>query len=317
MSSPLKAATEFSGRQFRAITLEQAERLGLSRWAVHRLVVAEQWQRIYPGVYLTHSAAPDWNSRAQATLLWGGPDAFLSHEAAWYLDGMVNRPPGVITLSVPLEKRLVQRPGLRVIRRRPLLLGAGKLVRPVTAETLLDLVELQSEPLEIVGLLTRAFRRNLHLDFVLELLAKRHRFRHRKLLKMLLGVVVDCIESPLEYLFDENVEGPHGLPRSKKQVADQLGGRNVRADRLLEEFLLRYELDGELGHPGGRTDLDVWRDNAAVIKNREITLRYRWANIVGTPCKTAAQIVAALRANGWLGTPLLCNPRCEVLEYTP
>src|SRR5690625_1431422 len=125
MTPPLKAATEFSARQFRAITLVQAEQAGLSRGAVHRLVVAEQWQRIFPGVYLTHSAAADWKARAQAALLWGGPGAFLSHEAAWYLDGMQDRPPGIITMNVLREKRLVKRPGLKVIRSRPFLLGAG------------------------------------------------------------------------------------------------------------------------------------------------------------------------------------------------
>lgn len=315
MTPSLKAATDFSRRQFRVVTIEQAKRFGLSKWSIHRLAAANIWQRIYPGIYLTHSARPEWNSRAQAALLLGGPDAFLSHRAAWYLDGMQPRPPRVITLGVPRNRQLVRRPGLQVIRRRPLLLGAGKLVRTCTEETLLDLVELESDALQIVGILTEAFRGNIQANFVLDLLHKRQRFRHRKLLKMLLGVVVDGIESPLEYLFDVNVEIPHGLPRSQKQVVEQLAGRTVRADRVLEEFQLRYELDGEFAHPGGRTDLDTWRDNAALIKNHQTTLRYRWANIVGTPCETAAQIVAALWQKGWADRPKLCGPHCEVLSY--
>lgn len=295
--------------------MRQAEKLGVSRWAVNRLVKVGHWQRLFPGIFLTHSAPPAWNSRAYGALLLGGPGAFLCRESAWFLDGMQLKPPDVITLSIPREKQVSHQPGLQVIRGTPRLLRNTKLTRPIPAETLLDMIALEIRPIDMIGHLTTAFRNNIRAVAVLKMLERRERYRHRKLIKMLLGEVVDGVESPLEYLFDKNVEIPHGLPRSRKQVVERLAGRMTRADRLVEEFLLRYELDGEFAHPGGRTDLDTWRDNAALIKNRETTLRYRWANIVGTPCETAAQIVAALRLNGWTGQPKLCGPECVVLNY--
>lgn len=297
--------------------MQQAVQLGFSRWAVHRLVKVGHWQRLFPGIYLTHAGSPAWNSRAFAALLLGGPNSFLCREAAWYLDDMQIKQPNVITVSVPLQKQVSHQPGLRFIRGGSRVLRNTILIRPVPEETLLDMIALETRPIDVVGHLTTAFRKNVRADDVLKMLERRERYRHRKLTKMLLGAVVDGIESPLEYLFDENVEIPHGLPRSRKQVVERLAGRITRADRLVEEFLLRYELDGEFAHPGGRTDLDTWRDNAALIKNRQTTLRYRWANIVGTPCKTAAQIAAALQLNGWTGRPKLCGPNCAVMNYRP
>ncbi len=75
---------------------------------------------------------------------------------------------------------------------------------------------------------------------------------------------------------------------------------------------MRCELDGELAHPGGRTDSDTWRDNAVLIERGDITLRYRWGHVALTPCATAAQVAAALRLRGWRGAPRACKPDCPV-----
>lgn len=87
----------------------------------------------------------------------------------------------------------------------------------------------------------------------------------------------------------------------------------MRADCVYRGRGVRVELDGGLGHPGGRTDKDTWRDNAVGMEHLELTLRYRWAHVAGRPCDTAAQVATALRSRGWAGTPTPCGPNCPVI----
>lgn len=74
---------------------------------------------------------------------------------------------------------------------------------------------------------------------------------------------------------------------------------------------MRVELDGQLGHPGGATDADVWRDNVVRVHTGDITLRYRWVHITATSCETASQVAQALRAGGWRGSVKACGPQCR------
>ena len=132
-----------------------------------------------------------------------------------------------------------------------------------------------------------------------------------------IGVLVDLeveagVESPLELRYRVAVERGHGLPQSELQTREVLSGRWIRADCRYRRYGVRVELDGRLAHPGGRTDQDTWRDNAALLETDEITLRYRWHHVAGTPCRTASQVVTALRRGGWQGTPRPCGPGCRV-----
>src|SRR5690625_304690 len=315
MATAIRTAIEQSKKKFHVLTVAETRALGLSRGQVARLVEAGHWQRLFRGIYLTHSASPSWFSKAHAALLLGGPRAVLTHESAWFLNGLQPKPPRIITVNVPPTSRLKPRPGIRFLRHVHDFQPIGRLRRTTPEQTLLDLLSLQRDPREIIGLITHAFRNGVKEAAVLDLLRKRHRFRNRKLVELLLETVVGGTESPLEYLFDENVEIPHGLPRSEKQSVRVINGKRIRVDRRIKLFRLLIELDGNLGHPGGPTDRDMWRDNANLLKHGDQTLRYRWLNIVSTPCETAAQIATALAINGWRGSPTKCSPDCRVLDY--
>ncbi|MDQ2624946.1 MAG: hypothetical protein M3Y20_07285, partial [Actinomycetota bacterium] len=147
-----------------------------------------------------------------------------------------------------------------------------------------------------------------------EIIAERARIRQRRLVTDLLAEADAGIESPLEHRYHHDVERAHGLPRSQLQVRTLLDGAWTRADRRYTEFALRVELDGELAHPGGRTDRDVWRDNAAAAELGDLTLRYRWIHVVSMSCETAAQVALALQRNGWTGSPRPCSPTCRLPE---
>src|SRR5699024_4662425 len=116
-------------------------------------------------------------------------------------------------------------------------------------------------------------------DTIREALARRARIRHRALVTDVLAAVADGVESPLEHRYHRDVGAAHGLPRAELQVRERLAGGWIRADCRYRRYRLRVEVDGRLAHPGGRTDADTWRDNAALLATEEITLRYRWRHV--------------------------------------
>lgn len=138
--------------------------------------------------------------------------------------------------------------------------------------------------------------------------------RHRELLLDMLSPVNTGVESPLEYRYRRHVERAHGLPRAELQVRQIVDGRLIRADARYPRYRLRVELDGQLAHPNGATDADVWRDNAVLVQNEETTLRYRWRHVTVRRCAAARQVAAALTARGWAGALRPCGPECTALE---
>ncbi|QHT57533.1 hypothetical protein GXP71_16625 [Cellulomonas sp. H30R-01] len=167
----------------------------------------------------------------------------------------------------------------------------------------------------MVGLVCEVVRAGVRPGVVLLHAEERRALRHRALLVGMLGtdgLLDQGVESPLEHRYLRDVERAHGLPSATAQRRDRVGGRWIRADRVHVALGVRVELDGQLAHPHGRTDDDVWRDNAVAVERSELTLRYRWRHVVAQPCRTAAQVAAALTARGWQGHPRRCGRDCTV-----
>lgn len=294
------------------VTTAQAIALGADPSWVRRQVVTGAWQRIHRGVAVVHSGPVPWRALARAGLLHAGDGAALSHRTAALVHGITKAPPAVIEISIPHDRRVAPSPGLVVRRRRTMPAAWGRLRAVDPAETTVDLLEAVTGEDDAVGLLTAAVRARVDPQRILDVVDHRRYVRRRGLALAMLAQVEAGIESALEHRYHRDVERRHGLPAARPQVRQQVGGRWIRADRLHEGFGVRIELDGEVAHPGGRTDDDVWRDNAVVLAHAEITLRYRWRHVVATPCDTAGQVVVALRAGGWTGRPRRCGPTCPV-----
>lgn len=293
------------------MTTAQCLALGADRHWVRRQVTSGRWQRLHLGVLVTHSGPVLWRTRARGALLYAGRDAALSHDAAGFLHGIIVQPPRMIRVAIPAARRVASSPGLEIQRRRHLELTPGRQLI-AAGPTVLDLVaEARSED-AAVGIICAAVRARITPDLILAAMAERARIRRRALVAELLGAVAEGIESPLEMRYHRDVERRHGLPASSLQVRDVVRGRWIRADCVYAGLGVRVELDGELAHPGGTTDTDVWRDNAVIIGRSEITLRYRWVHVRSAPCATAAQVLAALRDRGWRGRPRPCGPHCEL-----
>lgn len=286
--------------------------LGADRSWMRRQLDAGRWQRLHRGVYYLHSGPVPWRARAIGAVQYAGPGSALSHRAAGHALGFVARAPRVIEVSVPAERRVMPSDGLRIHLRRTMPAATGWLPTVVRPETIVDLVDAAAVVDDAVGLLCAGLADGTDPRRVLAAANGRARLRRRALLLQLLAEVAAGIESPLERRYHHDVERRHGLPRARLQVRDVVGGRWIRADCVYEGRGVRVELDGALAHPGGRTDGDTWRDNAALIERGELTLRYRWRHVAATPCATAAQVARALSIQGWTAHPHPCGPGCTV-----
>ncbi len=289
--------------------------LGASpKWV--RVRASRDWQRVHPGVFVTHTGPLTWRNRSWAALVYAGDGAVLGHEAAAHEQGWLIRPPRTIDVWVPAARRVRDQPTVRIHRRQDLLEHRVLTDPPTTRRenTVLDLAARCQGADGLVGVVTRAVRSGASPAGVLDLLAGRSSQRWRPLLRDVLAEADAGVESPLEWRYHRDVERAHGLPTTELQARAKVGGWWIRVDRRAVEHRMRIELDGELAHPGGRTDDDTWRDNEAVVGTDEITLRYRWSHVVGTPCETAAQVARGARARGWTGRPRPCGVSCPVLQ---
>ena len=312
MPSPRVVVESAAARTENVITTRECLRLGADRDWVERQVTSGRWRRVARGVLVTYSGPPTWRTRATAALAHAGRGGLLSHDAAAFLHGITTTPPRVIDVTIPRDRRVVSVPGVRMHRRARRRATRRRGLAVVAAgDAVLDLVERAQGVDRVVGVLCDAVRAGIDADAVLQALAHRPAQRRRRLVLELLGEVAGGIESPLEYRYHRDVERRHGLPRSVLQRREVVGGRWIRADARYVGLGVRTELDGELAHPGGRTDADTWRDNAVLIAAAELTLRYRWRHVVA-PCETAGQVAAALRSRGWDGVARACGPGCAV-----
>lgn len=286
------------------------------RW-LQRRVETGSWQRAYPGVYITHSGRPEWLTRAAAAVAYAGQGAALSHATAsdWWFESVATREQRVDTfeVSIPAGRTVAPQEGLRVHRRKVMpRVTNGKVATVKPTDTVVDLVARAESTDDIIGIITLATRKVVHPNAILLALERRRRVRGRQLVTDILADVADGVESPLEHRYRRDVERAHRLPTSVLQAREKVGGRWIRADCRYPGLGVRVELDGQLAHPGGRTDVDTWRDNAALLETSEITLRYRWGHVADTPCRAAEQVVEALRQGGWDGSPRPCSPTCPV-----
>lgn len=306
-------ARRIVARQNGIVTRPQALAAGVAPKVIRGRVERGEWQRLHPGVYATFSGPLSWEHRAWAAVLVCGDGAALGFHAAAHLWGFGVAAPRRLDVLVPADRKVANRPGLLVHRRN----GLDRLVRgwpprSIHEETVLDLVGRARNATDVVGILTAGLRAGASADEISLLLAGRGRQRWRGLLHDVLTEAVEGVESPLEWRYRHDVERRHGLPSSELQVVERLPFGIIRADARYRRFRTRVELDGRLVHKG-RVDDDAWRDNEVRLRSGELTLRYRWVHVVGTPCQTAAQVSQALWRGDWTGSPKICRlPGCHI-----
>jgi predicted transcriptional regulator of viral defense system len=106
-----------AGQQHGVLTLDQAVATGLTPSAVRWRVSSGRWQSLGRGLFLVHTAEPDWHARAAAAVLRAGRDAVLTSTSAAYRHGLQDRAPTRVTVAIPRERRVVPLSSMTVQRR--------------------------------------------------------------------------------------------------------------------------------------------------------------------------------------------------------
>ena len=99
------------------ISRTEALGFGMSDRAIDLRLEEGTWIRVLPGVFRVAGHAPTWRGKLHAALLWAGPEAFVSHEAAAALYGIDGFQQGPVVITAPNVHSV---PGVKVHRlRRP------------------------------------------------------------------------------------------------------------------------------------------------------------------------------------------------------
>jgi hypothetical protein len=304
-------------KQAGIITRKQAIKVMSSR-AVEWKVQAGEWQRVHTGVYATFTGPLPRPAQLWAAVLYAGEGAVLSHESAGELQGLVDKPSGVIHVTVPLSRRVTPLPGLLIhlsdVPERPDECEAGEPPATLVADTVIDLAEACSSVEDVYGWVTRAFGRAevaVNMVDVLVAVQLRNKLRWRAELTEAIVAASGGAHSALELLWDKNVEVAHGLPRSRKQVpfTKENGATGFR-DREYVPYGVIIELDGRRPHQETRGQ-DAARDRGATVGSKE-TMRYGWRETRYEGCTSAVQVIRVLWRRGWRGRPKPCSAGCPV-----
>jgi very-short-patch-repair endonuclease len=302
---------ETAAAQAGILTRRQARAAGLTDEAIDVRLESGRWQRVHFGVLATFSGPVNRDAQLWAAVLAAGAGALLSHETAAELAGLTSQPGQIIHVSVPTDRRVVNRPGVFVHRsrhaartRHPALLPP----RTRVEDTVVDLTQTCADLDSAMAWLIRAVGSRLTTTSrLLAAVEARHRLRWRRELVDALTDVADGCHSMLELRFARHVERAHRLPRGRRQ--HRRG--SWYDDVVYPDFGASVELDGKVAHPTEHAFRDHRRDNAAVLTGSRV-LRYGFADVARRPCVVAMEVAAVLQAGGWRGRPQSCGPGCPV-----
>jgi hypothetical protein len=311
--------------QHGAIARWQAPAIGLNPAIIDNQLRFGRWQPLYRGVYAAYTGAPPRESVLWAALPRAGPGAVLSHHTAAELDGLTDRSSKAIHVTLRHDRRVRlsaeegHGPAPRVVFHRT---GRLEAIRhpartpPRTRieETILDLTQLSSSFDDVLSWLCKGCgRRLVTAELIHAAAGRRGRIRWRDDILNALPLIADGLHSPLEYRYVHGVERVHGLPVATRQSRISAASPTSRLrylDSHYRAFCVVVELDGRADHRAEDRWRDIRRDNANATSGI-LTLRFNWADVTRRPCEVASDVVDALRARGWQGTPRQCGPSCS------
>src|SRR5258708_7415977 len=202
----------------------------------------------------------------------------VSHQSAGELQGLGEKPAAVIPVTVPTSRRITPIPGLVIhlsdVPERRVQYPAGELPMTLVVDTVIALAEACTSIDDVYGWVARALGRNddvaVNVVDLLVAVKSRKKLRWRAELTEAIVAASEGAHSALELLWDKNVELPHGLPPSTKQVPfAKSNGQVGFRDREYMPWGVIVELDGKKSHPDERRDHDNARDRRASLGRKQ------------------------------------------------
>ena len=286
----------------------QAYEAGLTEQTVRSQVSARRWVFLGREVFAAFTGTLRPDQREWFAVLAAGTDACLSHDSAAFHHGLLDRRPPRTHVLIPFERRVASIAGTSLHRTRLPRTPVGAPPRTDVEDTICDLVLARWRRDRIAAVVTKAVREHLtDADRMIEALGRRGRFRGSGMLRGLVGDASSGAHSALELRYLRDVERAHGLPPGERQARARHGGRTTYRDVHYPGHGLTVELDGREHHGSFEARLrDTRRDRLAAAAG-ELTLRFSWQEVAGSPCVVAAEVGAALNDRGWSGHPHPCR----------
>jgi hypothetical protein len=286
-------------RQGGAFSRAQALRFHSERTVDRRLHDGE-WCVVMPGVYRAASTPETQLMTVHAAVLYAGRGARASHFTAASVFTIDADPVDDIWVTIPHDRRVEERPGLRVMRSRQLS-GAHVTTRrglPTTSatRTVVDLAEKMARP-AIDAVLADAIRHNLvSLDYLRRLEARLATRRGAHPLRAVLADFDPALESILEREYAEILTAA-GLPVGKPQHEIFDGKLLVaRVDFAYVDLQLAVEVDGYHYHSRSeQLDRDRRRERA-LARHKWNVIRFTTSDIRGQPAAVVADLADQLCA---------------------
>lgn len=284
---------QLTAAQHGVLSVEQAERCGLSRSMVRRRVAARQWTKVLPKVVST-TGRLDGAARVHAAMLWSGPGSVLVGPAALWWWHLVPRPPRAVSVVLP-EHRPRPSAGFVTVRRfrvpdadRTTERGIRLVSKPYAV--LFAGRDLGSEAQE---LLDRALLLEFELDRFRKVLDRNANCSGAPQARALLRAAGDGAAAESERVLIRLLRsaGIEGWVVNRRQ---RLDGRLTIPDFTFERQRVLVEVDGWAFHSDPkRFERDRRRQNAYVTAGW-LVLRFTWAQLHSQPDEVLRTIIAAL-----------------------
>ena len=296
-------------REPRAFTLEELVALSSDR-KVRTAIGRGDAVRVLPNTYVAGIHEASFAARADAALLWAGPRAALSGQAALFVWGLIDAPPTQIEIVLPHRQRPYPPAWIRVRRLsyRPATRRTGRLT--VVAPELAVILGFASLPRDRRGAVVfRAI--GVHATTAQQLadaLDRVPRCRGRKELSRRIDAALHGSESYLEETSLRSVFNLREFAGLIRQHRVTVAGESFRLDMYDPATMTAIETDGAAFHGSPeQRQRDVRRD--AILAGAGIlTVRLTYDDVVNRPEACRQVVRRALESRRARPAPSLSSP---------
>ncbi|MDN4483144.1 endonuclease domain-containing protein [Demequina lignilytica] len=255
--------------------------------------------RLAPDSYVAALHADSFAARADAALLWAGPNAALAGSAALFAWGLIDAPPTEIEIAVPHDERPYPPPWIRVrrltYRPRTRRIGRATVLSPSLAIVLgFGGLARDSRGAMVFRAVTRGVA---SADELADELARVPRCRARKELMRRIDAAARGAESHLEEQGARTVFNTREFARFVRQHRVRVRGERFRIDMYDPGTMTAVELDGAAYHSSPyQRQRDVRRD-AILASVGILTVRLTYEDITERPewCRSMVRDVLRSR----------------------
>jgi very-short-patch-repair endonuclease len=281
------AFADLVARQAGVVALAQMAAIGVPGRTARRW--ASAWRRLYPGVYLVAGHRLTVEARTRAALLWAGPDAVLTGQAAAHWHGLPVEAPAVPQVTVP-ARRSPRIPGGVHVRRCDIPQADMCVVRGIRVAAP-PLATLQAAVAHADGsvFLDRVLQRHVRFPALYRCYCRNVGSHGSAAAGRLIRAAADRADSAAERLLKRLLRGA-GI--TGWQVGMAFGAYTI--DVAFPAVKVAIEVDGWAWHVDADRFRNDRRKGNALVRAGWTLLRFTWHDLTERPAECLAEVRAAL-----------------------